>query len=339
VRAFGSSVVRACALLAALVCTGNAGPAGTSSPGPRIVRLDPRFDRLVPAGAVIEKLADGFEWVEGPVWDRRTGSLLFSDVPRNRIHRWKPGEAVSVFLEPSGYTGKTPFAGREPGSNGLAFDAEGRLVFCQHGDRAIARLESDGRRTIVADRFGGKRINSPNDVTLASTGDVYFTDPPFGLPGHFDDPGRELSFCGVYRVSRDGAVALLTDGVRAPNGIDLSADERTLYVSDSATTRWYTFALGEDGALGPARLLYDGARLKEGNPGVADGLKVDVEGNVFGAAPGGIVVIAPDGTLLGRLDFGVPTGNCAWGEDGRTLFIASNTAIYRVRLDTKGAGF
>jgi len=312
---------------------------GADPAAPQIVRLDPRFDQLVPRDAIIEKLADGFAWVEGPVWNRAGGYLLFSDVPNNKIYKWKQDEKVSVFLDRSGYTGSAPFTGREPGSNGLAFDAEGQLVFCQHGDRRVSRLEKDGRRTVVADRYDGKRINSPNDVILKSNGDVYFTDPPFGLPKAFDDPAREVDFCGVYRVSKDGTVTLLSKEAKAPNGIAFSADEKTLFVSDSGTTRWLAFDVKRDGALGPARVLFDGSKLKEGRPGVADGLKVDAHGNLFGAAPGGIFVIAPDGTLLGRFDFGVATGNCAWGEDGRTLFIASNTALYRVRLSTKGAGF
>jgi gluconolactonase len=307
--------------------------------GPQIVRLDARFDELVPHGAKIEKLADGFAWSEGPVWNRAGGFLLFSDVPNNKILKWKAGEGVSVFLDRSGYTGEAAFTGREPGSNGLAFDNEGRLVFCQHGNRAISRLEKDGRRTVLADRYQGKRINSPNDVIFKSNGDIYFTDPPFGLPGTYDDPAREVDFCGVYRVTRDGNVTLLTKEVQAPNGIAFSPDEKTLFVSDSARTLWFAFEVQPDGTLGASRVLYDGTALKKDRPGVADGLKVDARGNLFAAAPGGIFVIAPDGTLLGRFDFGTATGNCAFGDDGKTLFITSNTGLYRVRLATKGAGF
>ncbi len=308
-------------------------------PKPVIVRLDPRLDKLVPKNAVIEKIADGFEWVEGPVWDRKGGRLLFSDVPRNSIYEWREGKGASLFLTPTGYTGSEPFTGREPGSNGLAFDAAGRLLFAAHGDRRIARIEADGKTTTLADRYEGKRINSPNDLVLKSNGDLHFTDPPFGLPGTFDDVKKELAFQGVYRLSRDGKLTLLTRDLKAPNGIAFSPDEKTLYVSDSLGPRWMAFEVRPDGTLANGHVLLEGAEFKKNGAGVPDGLKVDAQGNIFGAGPGGIYVIAPDGTLLGRFDFGVATGNCAWGEDGSTLFITSNHAVYRIRLTAKGTGF
>ncbi len=306
---------------------------------PKIVRLDPRFDELVPKDAVVEKLADGFSWVEGPVWNRAGKYLLFSDIPNNAVMKWKEGEGTSLFLKPSGYTGKEPFTGREPGSNGLTFDTRGRLVLCEHGDRRIARLEADGKKTTLVDRYQGKRINSPNDVIFKSNGDMYFTDPPFGLPGVFDDPNKELDFQGVYRLSKEGKLTLLTKDLQAPNGIAFSPDEKTLYLSDSGLRRWMAFDVKDDGAITGGRVLLDGSELNKDKPGVPDGLKVDQHGNVIGGGPGGIYFIAPDGALLGMIDFGVATGNCAFGEDGSTLFITSNTAIYRVRLNTKGTGF
>ncbi len=334
-------IVLTLSITAALWPSSGSSEAGATNAAlaPRIVRLDPRFDQLVPKDAVIEKLADGFSWVEGPVWNRSENFLLFSDVPNNRIVKWNQDEGASDFLQRSGYTGTQVFEGREPGSNGLAFDSEGRLVFCQHGDRSISRLEADGRRTILAGDYMGKRINSPNDVIFKSNGDIYFTDPPFGLPKSFDDPAREVDFCGVYRIAKNGQVELLTKEVQAPNGIAFSPDEKTLFVSDSKRTLWLAFDVRPNGTLSKSRVVYDGNKVGNGKPGVADGLKIDAAGNIFGAGPGGIYVIAPDGTLLGMFDFGVATGNCAWGEDGSTLFIASNTAIYRVRLTTKGAGF
>jgi len=304
----------------------------------RIVKLDPRFDRLVPKNAALEKVADGFAWAEGPVWNRAGGFLLFSDVPNNSIIKWKAGEGASVFLKPSGYTGAEPFTGREPGSNGLIFDSEGRLVFCQHGDRRISRLEKDGSKTILVDNYQGKRLNSPNDLVFKSNGDLYFTDPPFGLPKSFDDPKKELPFQGVYRFSRDGKLTLLTTEVKAPNGIAFSLDEKKLYVADSARALWFVFDVKPDGTISEGKVLFDGAEQSKGRPGVADSLKVDVHGNIFAAAPGGLFVLAPDGTLLGRFDLGTATGNCAWGEDGSTLFITSNSILYRIRLNTKGAG-
>jgi gluconolactonase len=308
------------------------------APSP-FVRLDRRFDALVPPDAKLEKIADGFAWVEGPVWNRAGGYLLFSDIPNNSVIKWKEGEGTSLFLNSSGYTGKEPFPGREPGSNGLTFDRSGRLVLCEHGDRRITRLEADGRKTTLVDRYQGKRLNSPNDVVFKSNGDMYFTDPPFGLPGSFEDPNKELDFQGVYRLSTDGTLTLLTRDLKAPNGIAFSPDEKILYLSDSARRVWMAFDVKEDGTLAAGRVLLDASELGKDKPGVPDGLKLDRNGNLFGGAPGGLYVIAPDGTLLGQIDFGVATGNCAWGEDGSTLFITSNTAIYRLRLSTQGAGF
>ena len=311
---------------------------GETTFAPQIVRVDPRLNQIVPPNAVLEKVAEGFTWAEGPAWNRGGGYLLFSDVPTNSIIKWKAGEGPSVFLKPSGYTGKEPFTGREPGSNGLTFDAEGRLVFCQHGDRRVGRLEKDGSRTTLADRYQGKRLNSPNDLIFKSNGDLYFTDPPFGLPKTFDDPNKELPFQGVYRLSKDGKLTLLTTEVKAPNGIAFSPDEKKLYVADSARALWFVFEVKADGTLSPGRVFFDGTEEAKGRPGVADSLKVDASGNVFAAAPGGLFVIAPDGSLLGRFDLGTATGNCAWGEDGSTLFITSNSIVYRIRLNTKGAG-
>lgn len=309
-----------------------------SNLAPRVVRLDTRLDQIVPKDAVLEKVAEGFDWAEGPVWNRAGKYLLFSDVPTNSIIKWKAGEGPSVYLKPSGYTGNEPFTGREPGSNGLTFDQEGRLVFCQHGDRRISRLEKDGSRTTLVENYQGKRLNSPNDLVYKSNGNLYFTDPPFGLPGTFNDPKKELAFQGVYRLSRDGKLTLLTTEVKAPNGIAFSPDEKKLYVADSSRALWFVFDVKADGTLSPGNILFDGTEESKGRPGVADSLKVDVYGNIYAAAPGGLFILEPDGTLLGRFDLGTATGNCAWGEDGSTLFITSNHILYRIRLNTKGAG-
>jgi gluconolactonase len=308
---------------------------------PIIRRLDPRFDQLVPHDAVLEKIVDDHGWVEGPLWVPDGGYLLFSDVVRNTIYKWKNGDGESVFLRPSGYTGTASFTGPEPGSNGLALDPSGRLVFCQHGNRSISRRELDGRITLLVDQYEGKRMNSPNDLVFRSNGDLYFTDPPFGLPRTFVDPAKELPFQGVYRLRPDGRLDLLTRELSAPNGIAFSPDERTLYVSNADRRRliWMAFPVKADGTLGQSRVLYDGTRSTADRRGVADGMKVDVRGNIFGAGPGGVYVIDPAGVLLGWFDFGGNVGNVAWGEGGSTLFIAANAAIYRVRLSTVGAGF
>ncbi|MGQ0811704.1 MAG: SMP-30/gluconolactonase/LRE family protein, partial [Nitrospiraceae bacterium] len=258
-----------------------------------IVRLDPRFDQLVPSDAKMEKIADGFTWVEGPVWDKQGGYLLFSDIPANSVYKWKRGEAVSLFLKASGYSGTSPFAGKEPGSNGLTFDQNGQLVLCRHGDRQIAGLESDGRFTVLADRYDGKRFNSPNDLVFKSNGDLYFTDPPFGLPRAFDDP-QKAPVQGVYRLVKNGTVTLLIKDLKAPNGIAFSPDEKILYVSDVDPRRaaWLAYDVKEDGAVTNGRVFFDATRWRKDPFFGPDGFKVDQHGNIFGARPGGISVIA-----------------------------------------------
>jgi gluconolactonase len=306
-----------------------------------VIRLDPAFDKLVPPNAVIERIVSGRKWVEGPVWNRKEGYLLFSDIPTNSVIKWQQGRGTSVFLKPSGYTGKTPFKGPEPGSNGLAYDQDGRLLLAAHGDRRIARLEKHGQQTALVERFEGKRINSPNDLVLKSNGDLYFTDPPFGLPKSYDDPRKELPFQGVYKYSTEGKLALLTKDIRAPNGIAFSPDESKLYISNADPTNavWMVYELKRDGSLENGRVFYDGTAWAKKKAGVPDGMKVDRNGNIFAAGPGGIHVISPDGKHLGSIETGAATGNVAWGEDGSTLFITSNTNVFRLRLTTRGAGF
>lgn len=309
----------------------------------KIVRKDPRFDKIVPADAKVEKLTDGYVWTEGPVWNKKEKYLLFSNIPKNEIIKWQEGKGASQFLQPSGYSGKEPFTGKEPGTNGLTYDAEGRLVMCQHGDRRIARLEADGK-TIkgLADKYEGKRLNSPNDLTYHSNGDLYFTDPIYGLPKGAEDPGRELDFCGVYRLGQNGKLTLLTKEITRPNGIAFSPDEKKLYVASSDPDKaiWMVYDVKADGTIANGKVFFDAtAWAKEKKPGLPDGMKVDKDGNLFATGPGGLHVFASDGTLLGTFDTGVPTANCNFGDDGSTLYITANTALLRVKLNTKGKGF
>lgn len=305
----------------------------------RIERFDPAFDKLVAAEAKIEKLAEGFTWSEGPVW--LNGEVIFSDVPENTAYRWKPGMAkAEVFLKPSGLL--TPKPGfREPGCNGLTRDAQGRLLLCQHGERRVARYEN-GKFTSLADRYDGKRFNSPNDLVVKKNGDIYFTDPSYGLEGINESPLKELPFNGVYRVAKDGRVTLLTKTLTFPNGIAFSPDEKILYVgvSDTKATRLVAFDVAADGTIKNERTFFDAQPLVKGNDkGLVDGLKVDREGNVWSSAPGGIIVLSPAGKLLGRINTGEPTANCNWGDDGSTLYITANMFLVRVKTKTKGAGW
>lgn len=304
-----------------------------------IERLDPALDDLLSKSAVIEKLAEGFDWSEGPVWIS-AGYLLFSDVPMNTIFKWDPHSGISIFIRPSGYTGEVPRGG-EPGSNGLTHDKQGRLIACQHGDRRVARWEQ-GRFVSIADRFEGKRFNSPNDAVVKSNGDVYFTDPPYGLVRNVNDPAKEIAFQGVYRVSpNDGKVTLLTSEVTRPNGIAFSPDEKTLYVasSDPQKAIWMAYPVKADGTLDKGRVLFDTTSMVKSKKGLPDGLKVDKRGNLWATGPGGVLIISPEGKHLGTIATGEATANCGWGDDGSTLYITADMYLCRVKTKVKGAGF
>ncbi len=305
----------------------------------KIERQDPRFDKLIPPDAKLEKLAEGFKWSEGPVWSPK-GYLLFSDIPRNRVMQWHD-DALKVFLEPAGYTG-TAKRGGETGSNGLTLDSDGRLVLCQHGDRRIARLEANGKFTTLADKYEGKRFNSPNDLCYKSNGDLYFTDPPYGMEKNWDDPAREQDFCGVFRLTKDGRVDLLTKEFSRPNGICFAPGEKILYVGNSDPVKpiWTAFDMKPDGTLGKSRVFFDSSPwVKQNLKGAPDGMKVDAGGNLFATGPGGLNVFSPDGAFLGRINTGEPTSNCNWGDDGSTLYITANMYLCRIKTSTRGNGF
>jgi gluconolactonase len=304
-----------------------------------IERLDPAFDKLVAPDAVIEVLADGFDWSEGPVWvpEKDGGYLLFSDIPQNSVFKWQEGKGISLFLKPSGYTGPSLYGG-EPGCNGLVLDPKGRLVSCEHGDRRISVLtEGGGKRTLV-DNYEGKRLNSPNDAVYKSNGDLYFTDPPYGLPKQMNDPRRELDFCGVYRLATDGTLTLLTRQLNRPNGLGFSPDEKTLYVaqSDPHAAIWMAYTLAEDGTLKEGRIVRDATEWVGRRPGLPDGMAIDSQGHLWATGPGGVLVMTPDGKLLGRLNTGQKTANCTFGADGKTLFITADSYLCRVKTLVAG---
>ena len=332
-------VLLAFAALAALVLLLAAEEAfGASEMG--IERLDPAFDALVPADAKVEKLAGGFLWSEGPTWFQ--GSVVFSDVPDNVIYQWKPGEsAVTVFMKPSGLLKWVP-GFREPGSNGLAVDADGRLLICQQGERRVARLEKNGMQTALAERFDGKHFNSPNDLAIRKNGDVYFTDPPYGLANFNDSPLKELPHNGVYRVDQKGEVTLLISDLTWPNGIAFSPDEKTLYVavSDPGDSRIMAYEVQPDGSVANGRSFFDAKPLRDQDRrGTCDGLKVDAQGNVWATGPGGVLVLNSAGEHLGSILTNQLTGNCCWGDDGGTLYITAHMFLVRVKTATKGAGW
>jgi gluconolactonase len=300
-------------------------------------RTSADIDALVPEDATVERVAGGFEFTEGPVWSRE-GALLFSSPNTNAIYRWTPEGKVDVFRSKSGYTGLDIGRYHQPGSNGLTFDPQGRLTMCQHGNRRILRVEPHGNTTVLADSFEGRRLNSPNDLVYRSDGTLYFTDPPFGLPGVFDDPDKELPFSGVFGVTPGGEIFLVADELEGPNGLAFSSDERYLYVGDwdpehKAVMR---YAIGPDGrTVGRGELLYD-MTAAPGDDAI-DGIKVDRLGNLYVCGPGGVWILSPAGEQLGLLKLPEDPHNLAWGdEDAQALYITALTSVYRIRLLVPG---
>jgi gluconolactonase len=304
-----------------------------------VVRLDPALDSIVPANPKLHKLADGFEFIEGPVWVRAESALLFSDPNANRIYRYDPaGEgSLAVFREKSGYDGADVAEYRQPGSNGLALDAHGRLTVAEHGRRRIVRLGPDGRSEVLADRFEERRLNSPNDLVWRSDGTLYFSDPPFGLPAFHADPRRELDVTGVF-AWKDGRLRLVEHELAGPNGVALSPDEAFLYVANWDPQRkvLMRYAIAEDGGLREGRVFFD----MTGAPGeeALDGVEVDEAGNLYVSGPGGTWILSPEGKHLGTLRGPQLAANFAWGDaDGRSLYWTARTGLYRIRLGIPGA--
>jgi len=308
----------------------------------QIVRKDAGLDAIVPTDAMIEKLAGGFLFTEGPVWVPRSvdsdGYLLFSDPNNNVIYRWTQDGQLSLFMTKSGYRGTDIGEYGQPGSNGLTLDREGRLTINQHGNRRVVRIEKNGQFTVLADKYDGKRLNSPNDLVYKSDGSLYFTDPPFGLPKFFDDPRKELPYSGVFRVAPDGKqVQLVSTDLKGPNGLALSPDEKYLYVDnwDEKKKVILRYEVRPDGRLSNGAVFFD-MTAAEGEDAL-DGLKVDREGNLYVSGPGGLWILSPEGKHLGTIAGTEHPHNFAWGDDdGKTLYLCAKTGLYRIRLKVAG---
>lgn len=303
-----------------------------------VQRLDPSLDSVIDRDAVIEIIADGFDWTEGPLWLPEQQKLLFSDIPPNTIYQWTETEGASVYLTPSGYTGPVPRGG-EQGSNALLLDPSGQLVLCQHGDRRMAVMEAplDTPRPVfrtLADRWEGNRLNSPNDAIFRSDGALLFTDPPYGLEGNVDDPAKELPFQGVFLL-KGGYLSLLTDILTRPNGLAFMEGETRLIVanSDPEKAYWYWFDIGPGDTLVNPRLFYDATPLVGPvNKGLPDGLKVDAMGHVFATGPGGVFIFDRTAKLIGKLVIPGPTSNIALADGGKTLFITADNEVLRMKM-------
>lgn len=303
-----------------------------------VVRKDPAIDAIVPPNPKIFKLAEGFKFTEGPVWDRKGGYLLFSDPNNNTIYKYSPdgNGRLTVFREKSGYEGADIAEYGQPGSNGLTFDRQGRLTINQHGNRRVVRLQTDGKLTVLVDKFEGKRLNSPNDLVYRSDGTLYITDPPFGLPKFFDDPRKELPFSGVFAV-KDGNVKLVTKDFTGPNGIAFSPDEKYLYVGnwDDNKKIVMRYEVNPDGTLKNGKVFFD--MTSAGTEDALDGMKVDKAGNLYVSGPGGLWILSPEGKHLGTIIGPKHPHNFAWGDaDGKTLYLCAKSGLYRMKLNIEG---
>ena len=305
---------------------------------PSIETLSPDLSRYVDADASIETLSTGYQWSEGPTWDRDRAALYFTDVPQNKAFRWRPDAPVNVFMDPSGTAETDGF--REPGANGLWYASDGSLLICNHGHRAVERMDLEtGEVTSLAKSFAGKKLNSPNDLVQARNGVIYFTDPPYGLEGMNESPLKQQDANGVYRLDPDGTVTRLISDMTFPNGIALSPDQSTLYVSQSDPNAplLRAFELSEAGDVISSKVLFEAQSFMHADaPGLPDGMAVCDQGGIFITGPGGVFVLDPNGRVLGRLRTGRATANCAFGEDGRTLFITAGDRLLKVRTKVQG---
>jgi gluconolactonase len=299
-----------------------------------IERIDPSLDEIVSPGVMAEKIAEGFEWSEGPLWLENQRMLLFTDVPKNTIYKWTEEKGAEVYLTPSGHTGSDPIS-NERGANGLTLNDKGELLLCQHGDRRVARMNTSVEQpsasfTSIASTFQGKRFNSPNDL-IHYNDEVYFTDPPYGLAA---DSLREIPFHGVYKVTASGNVLLLIDSLTRPNGIAFSPDHKKMYVanSDPDKARWYVYEMSDSLTILSGKILYDATSNAKTEKGLPDGLKVDAKGNIFATGPGGVWIFNTAGALIGKIRLPEATSNCALSADEKTLYLTSDMYLLRLKL-------
>jgi gluconolactonase len=327
--------VAALVLLSACSQKEKSSSAEVSSSVGSIVRLDPAFDGLVPPSAKIEKIAGGFQFTEGPLW-RPEGVLWFSDVVGNVVRQWSPDGKVTDILRPGGADHNEAPPGSFIGPNGMVADKDGAVLLCQHGNRRIVHIAHNRQIMILLDRWNGKKLNSPNDLVYKSDGALYFTDPPYGLVKQDQDPAKEIDFNGVYRFAVGKLEPVIRDLAR-PNGIAFSPDEKYLYVSDSDENHkvWMRYDVQPDGSVKNGKVFFDVTAEKE--DGLPDGMKVDSQGNLYCAGPGGIWVFSPDGKHLGTIKPGETPANCNWGDaDRKTLYITARTGLYRIKLAVEG---
>ena len=303
-----------------------------------IERFDPSLDAVIGKEIELEVLAEGLDWTEGPLWVEEHQMLLFCDIPPNRIYKWTAEGGTELYLTPSGYTQDTQRGG-EVGSNGLLLDPDGHLVLCQHGDRRMAKMVAplDAPKpeyVTLADNYQGKKFNSPNDAVYKSNGDLYFTDPPYGLEKNVHDPLKEIPFQGVYRLSADGEVTLLLDSLTRPNGIAFLPDEETIIIanSDPGKVHWYAYDVDDQGLLGNGRIFFDASEASKSAPGMPDGLKVDDEGIVFATGPGGIWIFDAAGQALGRIKIGQLVSNVSLSGDGNILFVTADDNLLKLKI-------
>lgn len=305
-----------------------------------VVRYDAALDNIIDTSVKAEILADGFEWSEGPLWIEAQQALIFSDVPTNTIYKWTAAKGKEIYLKPSGYTATEPSLCKEPGSNGLTFDKNGSLILCQHGDRKMSRMDApldkpEAKFVTLADKYNGKRFSSPNDAVVSSAGELFFTDPPYGLQTQDDtDPQKEIPFNGVYKVKANGEVILLVDSVTRPNGLAFLPGEKKLIVacSDPNRPNWYIYDVHGD-SLTNGKIFYSAVNEhKNGGKGLPDGLKIDKNGNIFATGPGGIYIFTSEGKKIGMISLDNPASNCALSPDEKTLYITNDMNLLRVKL-------